>query len=84
MALMRGFKDQLAPHEMPDEFEDLVDLAVRIGNCLQEREAERRRAGRRSSEPQGACGPSGSFVTRQDLQLPPQPRIKRHLQPRKN
>ncbi|KAI3361711.1 hypothetical protein L3Q82_002063 [Scortum barcoo] len=43
-SLNEGIRDQLAPHESPDEFEDLVDLAVWINNCLQEREAERCRA----------------------------------------
>ncbi|KAI3376566.1 hypothetical protein L3Q82_017014 [Scortum barcoo] len=52
--LNKGIKDQLALHELPDEFEDLVDLAVQIDNRLQEREAERRQAGRRTSKPQGA------------------------------
>ncbi|KAI3352573.1 hypothetical protein L3Q82_005509 [Scortum barcoo] len=46
-------KDQLAPHEIPEEFEDLVKLAIRIDTRLQEREGERRRATRRSSELQG-------------------------------
>ncbi|KAI3354953.1 hypothetical protein L3Q82_004746 [Scortum barcoo] len=49
-----NIKDQLAPHETPEQFEDLVDLAVRIDIWLQKRESERRRPGRRSSEPQGA------------------------------
>ncbi|KAI3358305.1 hypothetical protein L3Q82_014680 [Scortum barcoo] len=46
--------DYLAPHDLPTDFEDLVDLATpRIDTRLQERERERRR-GRRSSTPQGA------------------------------
>ncbi|KAI3360673.1 hypothetical protein L3Q82_002536 [Scortum barcoo] len=52
--LNEGIKDQLAPHELLVEFEDLVDLVVRIDNRLQEREAEHRWAGRRTSEPQRA------------------------------
>ncbi|KAI3358253.1 hypothetical protein L3Q82_003251 [Scortum barcoo] len=47
-------KDQLAPHETPAEFEGLVNLAIRIDTRLRERESERRRATRRSSELQGA------------------------------
>ncbi|KAI3377947.1 hypothetical protein L3Q82_009078, partial [Scortum barcoo] len=47
-------KDQLAiPHETPAEFEDLVNLAIRINTRLRERESERRRATRRSSALQG-------------------------------
>ncbi|KAI3373041.1 hypothetical protein L3Q82_006341 [Scortum barcoo] len=46
-----------SPHKRPAEFEDLVDLAIRIDNRLQERESEResehRRAAKRSSETQG-------------------------------
>ncbi|KAI3364027.1 hypothetical protein L3Q82_010789 [Scortum barcoo] len=38
-------KNQLASHEPPEEFEDLVDLATRIDVRLQERESERRRSG---------------------------------------
>ncbi|KAI3363944.1 hypothetical protein L3Q82_001522 [Scortum barcoo] len=52
--LNEGIKDQLAPHEIPEHFEGLVDFAVRIDNRLQEREAERPRSSRRSSEVQGA------------------------------
>ncbi|KAI3353941.1 hypothetical protein L3Q82_005142 [Scortum barcoo] len=52
--LDEGIKDQLAPHAIPDDSEDLVDLTVWINNRLQEREAERRHSGSRSAEPQGA------------------------------
>ncbi|KAI3357029.1 hypothetical protein L3Q82_003663 [Scortum barcoo] len=44
------------PNDPPKDFEDLVDLAVCIDILLQERESERRRTGRRSSEPPGAPG----------------------------
>ncbi|KAI3365361.1 hypothetical protein L3Q82_010447 [Scortum barcoo] len=49
-------KDQLAPHEPPEDFKDLVDLAVCIDIRLQERESEHCRVGQRSSEPPGASG----------------------------
>ncbi|KAI3353947.1 hypothetical protein L3Q82_005146 [Scortum barcoo] len=62
VGLIKEIKDQLAPHESPDEFEDLVDLAVRIDNRLQERERERCQAGKRSSDIQGVPWVSGSFV----------------------
>ncbi|KAI3375986.1 hypothetical protein L3Q82_016516, partial [Scortum barcoo] len=51
--LNEDIKDQLAPHEIPEEFEDLVKMAVRIDTRLRERETERRRAARRTSEHQG-------------------------------
>ncbi|KAI3377430.1 hypothetical protein L3Q82_008411 [Scortum barcoo] len=60
--LNENVKDQLAPHEPPEEFEDLVDMAVRIDIRLQERESEQRRSGRRSSEPPGRPEASGSFT----------------------
>ncbi|KAI3373344.1 hypothetical protein L3Q82_006644 [Scortum barcoo] len=44
-------KDQLAPHEPPEEFEDLVDLATRIDVRLQERDP-----GHRFFAPPGALG----------------------------
>ncbi|KAI3356411.1 hypothetical protein L3Q82_017208 [Scortum barcoo] len=40
--LNKEIKDQLVPHELPMDFKDLVDLAVRIDNRLQERETVRR------------------------------------------
>ncbi|KAI3373892.1 hypothetical protein L3Q82_022461, partial [Scortum barcoo] len=50
--LNEDIKDQLAPHEIPEEFEDLVKMAARIDTRLRERETERRRAARRTSEHQ--------------------------------
>ncbi|KAI3355943.1 hypothetical protein L3Q82_004490 [Scortum barcoo] len=48
---LNDIKDQLAPQETPAEFEDLVDLAIRITGF---RRWSQNVATRRSSEPQGA------------------------------
>ncbi|KAI3358237.1 hypothetical protein L3Q82_003243 [Scortum barcoo] len=56
--LDEGIKDQLAPHATSNNFEDLAD---RIDNSLQEREAECRRSIRRSSKSQGVPWDYGEF-----------------------
>ncbi|KAI3366209.1 hypothetical protein L3Q82_010033 [Scortum barcoo] len=58
--LSEEVKDQLAPHKLPLHFEDLVDIAVRIDNRLQEREKERRCAGRRTTDFQARQDQAGS------------------------
>ncbi|KAI3375975.1 hypothetical protein L3Q82_016511 [Scortum barcoo] len=75
--LNEDIKDQLAPHEIPEEFEDLVKMAVRIDTRLRERETERRRAARRTSEHQeGAIDSSeasSSEKVKADQTLEPAP-----------
>ncbi|KAI3377226.1 hypothetical protein L3Q82_009136 [Scortum barcoo] len=62
-------KDQLAPHELPDDFDDLVDLAARIDTRLWEWEKEQRQSTQRTSNHQREIWRSWEF--HQSMRSPP-------------